>query len=107
MARSKADRERERQEVDWRVRKRLLEALDGVDDWGEALKLALGGPGPDQPGRSYHSNLAFFLQQFAVPAGSDFDERAHYAKLIERLDAAGQLKPDVAGHVISQLREQK
>jgi hypothetical protein len=69
------------------------ERLAALDDYVDAVKLAHSGPGPDQPGRKNHSNLAFFLQQFTVPHGSNSTERSLYLAFVRKLDKAGKLKP--------------
>lgn len=69
------------------------EVLSNLDDYKEARDFAYSGPGPDQPGRKYHSNLAFFLERFYIPGGSNSTERALYLKFLRKIDKAGQLKP--------------
>lgn len=86
--RREARRKAEAEHWDW-----FVEELRDLDDYVQALKLAHTGPGPDQPGRKYHSNLAFFLQQFTVPHGSNSTERALYLEFVRKLDKAGKLKP--------------
>jgi hypothetical protein len=44
-------------------------------------------------GLPYYSNLGFFLGDFTVPSGSSYEERELYLQFIQRLDAAGALKP--------------
>jgi hypothetical protein len=66
----------------------------------------LKAPPPDSPGRPFYTNLAFFLNNsFAIPDGCNLEEIRAYIKLIERLDAAGQLKPDVGTRVIASLKK--
>jgi len=67
-----------------------LGALQTFDD---AVALVGQAPPPDAPGRRFYSNLGFFLNDFAVPNGSGSDERRLYLQLVQRIDAAGGLKP--------------
>jgi hypothetical protein len=60
---------------------------------------------PGSPGRHFYSNLGFFLGEFAVPHGAGRDELVLYLEFIQRIDAAGQLKPDVGKNVERALQD--
>ncbi|MFN0177169.1 MAG: hypothetical protein ACKVZ0_00080 [Gemmatimonadales bacterium] len=99
-----AERRQERDEAQrlaWEVFRPLLKR---VQTYVEALALVHGGPGPDQPGRRYYSNLAFFLQTFAPPGDSSHDEKALYLELIGRFDAEGAIKPGLRVGLEEQMR---
>ena len=59
----------------------------------EVRTLLRESPPPDAPGRGYYSDLRFFIDTFIVPDGSTGAERALYRKLVDKLDANGELKP--------------
>lgn len=102
--RTKAERESERAEADhgvWEVFRTQAAEIRGFAD---ALKLVSEAPSPDSPGRRYYSNLGFFLQGFTVPGGSNNIERGLYLQLIERMDAAGELKPGAGKTIAEALR---
>ena len=69
--------------------------LQGGQDCGEALALALAMPQQDVPVRRFHTNLLSFLQDFTVPKGSTPEERSLYLELIRRFEAGGEVKPGV------------
>jgi hypothetical protein len=66
--------------------------LKALQSFEEALRLVYEAPAPDSPGRSYYSNLGFFLQAFTPPAGASLTEYGYYLEFARRLDAAGKLK---------------
>jgi len=70
----------------------------------EAAELAADAPPPDAPGRRFYSNLTFFLQSFIVPGGSSREERGLYLALVQRMDAAGQLRRGVGARVAAELQ---
>ncbi len=86
----------ERAEKDRRQWELFRPQLEAVATYMEGLRLAHEGPGPDQPGRTFRSNLAFFLSSFVPPMGSSHEEKRLYINLIKRLDAGGELKEGVA-----------
>jgi hypothetical protein len=90
---------------EFRILEDFLTRLDKVSTFVEAERLAIETPPQGSPGRKFYSNLAFFLQSFTVPAGSNYAERRSYLGLIQRLDAAGMLKPGVGKDVEQQLRQ--
>jgi|GEM_PF-1943216 len=90
---TKAQLDHERSEAERREWEIFRPKLDALQTYAEALKLVAEAPRPDAPGRRYYSNLGFFLQAFTVPMGSSHAERALYLQFIQRLDAAGSLKP--------------
>lgn len=84
----------------WASFRSKLDALRTLED---AWSLVAEAPRPDTPGRRYYSNLNFFLEEFRVPMNSTSDEKALYAQFIERLDAAGTLKPGAGQSVLQEL----
>src|SRR5439155_21203725 len=52
---------------------------------GEALEIALSGPGPDRPGRKFHTSLLFFLNEFRKPGEASAAELSLYRALAEKL----------------------
>lgn len=54
--------------------------------------------------RHFWPSLGFFLQSFAVPAGSSREERELYLRFIERLDDSGALKPGAGQKIREDLR---
>lgn len=90
---TKAEYEREFYEAKRRVWEIFRPQLESLYSYTEAHQLVDQAPPPDAPGRTYYSNLAFFLDSFSIPAGSDHIERKLYLQFIQRLDAAGELKP--------------
>jgi hypothetical protein len=69
--------------------------LAAAQNMAHALTLLGEQPAENAPGRRFYSNLGFFLQGFTVPGGSSARERALYLAFVQRLDAAGALKPGV------------
>jgi len=74
----------------WEKFRSILHATENRCD---ALALALAMPRQETPGRKFHTNLLWFLQDFTVPNESNLEERSLYLELIRRFDAAGELKP--------------
>jgi hypothetical protein len=101
---TRAERERERAEAEWRAWEEFRAKLAALESYVDAKLLVAQSPPPDSPGRSYYSNLAYFLQEFAVPAGSSHEERTLYLQFVRRLDSAGALKPGVGEEVGERLR---
>ena len=102
--RTRADREREYEAREKAVWREFIPKLAALQTFADALRLVSQQPPPDSPGRRYYANLRFFLGSFCVPAGSSDTERVSYIRFIERLEAAGELKPDVAARVLKALR---
>jgi hypothetical protein len=50
---------------------------------------------PDSPGRRFFSNLGFFLQTYAPPAGASVSELTEYLRLIQLFDEEGTIKKGV------------
>lgn len=96
---TKAERERERYDASRRAWEVFAPRLERVGSFLEALKLLSDSVPPDTPGRSYYSNLGFFMQTFSPPAGANASELAQYRRLIELFDNEGALKPGVRPHV--------
>ena len=61
--------------------------------------MAVDRPGHNAPGRTFHLNLAFFLEAFTRPIGASSAECELYRRLIARMDSARQLKPGVAAMI--------
>ena len=91
-------------EAEHRVWVYFKEDLEAAAGFAEAQALTLKTPAQGAPGRGYYSNLAFFLREFAVPAGSNQKERTMYLNLVRRIDAARQLKPGVRERLERELR---
>jgi hypothetical protein len=101
---TKAERDRERSEVERRVWDEFRPRLDALQSYAEALQLVVELPPRDAPGRRYYSNLGFFLQEFTVPSDSSYAEKALYLQFIQRLDDPGALKPGAARKIKDDLR---
>jgi hypothetical protein len=100
---TQAERENERAQADRQAWEEFEPRLAGLQTLEDAAQLVAEAPPVDYPGRGYYSNLGFFLQQFTVPNGSNGAERFLYARFIERLDAAGALKPGAAAQILRAL----
>ena len=101
---TKAEREQERTDADRRVWDRFRPQLETLASFAGAQLLVDEAPPPDSPGRRYYSNLGFFLQAFTVPTGSSYAEKALYLQFVQRLDAAGSLKPGTGQKVQEEIR---
>jgi len=101
---TRAEREHEWAQAERRVWEEFQPRLASLQTFEEAAELVLSAPPADSPGRRYYSNLGFFMQQFNVPNGANGTERHLYAQLIQRLDAAGALKPGTAPGILEALR---
>ncbi|MDQ3638996.1 MAG: hypothetical protein M3426_13555 [Actinomycetota bacterium] len=101
---TKTEREQERAVAEQRAWEELRPKLAALESFVDAKLLAGQSPPPDSPGRSYYSNLAFFLQEFVVPGGSSYEERLLYLRFIQRLDSAGALEPGAGEEVGERLR---
>ena len=106
--RTQADRDCERAAAEQRAWEEFLPKLAALQTFAEAQLLVDQAPPPDSPGRRYYSNLGFFLGAFTVPMGSNNTERSHYIVFIivfiNRLEAAGALKPGAAPDILAALR---
>jgi hypothetical protein len=74
----------------WEAFRRRLDALHTLD---QAIRLVNEAPPAFTPGRKYHANLGFFMGAFTVPVRTTYTEKALYLQFIQRLNAAGALKP--------------
>ncbi len=99
-----ARREHEWAEADRRAWNHFRLRLESLNSFVEALLLIREAPPPDSPGRRYYSNLAFFLDEFTIPAGSSREEMELYLRFIQRLEAANALNPGAAQQVQEKLR---
>ena len=59
--------------------------LQVANTLGDALEVALTGPGPDRPGRKFHTSLGFFLSEFRKPGAAGAAELSLYRTLAEKL----------------------
>lgn len=100
---TKAQRGQERSEAERRQWETFRPRLDALQTYVDAMKLMAEAP-PAAPGRSYYSNLGFFLQSFTVPMGSSYGEKALYLQFIQRLDDAGALRPGARIQIEEALR---
>ena len=87
-----AERDAERSEAQQRAWEFFEPKLKALQSFEDALRLVYEAPAPDSPGRSYYSNLGFFLQAFTPPAGASLTEYGYYLQFVRGLDAAGKLK---------------
>jgi hypothetical protein len=101
---TKAQLDHERNEAERREWDTFRPKLDALQTFADAKQLMAEAPRPDAPGRSYYSHLGFFLQAFTVPMGSSYAERTLYLQFIQRLDAAGALKPGAGQQIEQALR---
>jgi hypothetical protein len=76
-----------------------------VDNLPELRKLAQSGPAKGESGGEYYSNLStFVVSEFTkVPSQLATFEKQLYLDLIDRLEAAGQLKDGVKVAIVSAL----
>ncbi len=89
-AERRAELARQDREV-WEGFRPQLAALKTMDDaWALWAQQVSEG----SPGRRYYSNLGFFLNYFARPAGANGAECVLYAAFIDQLGASGVLKPE-------------
>ena len=84
------------EEVAWGEFKARLEVATTL---GEALEIALTGPGPDRPGRKFHTSLSFFLSEFRRPAAAGAAELSLYRDLAEKL-----LKQPLGNEITARLK---
>ncbi len=88
---------RERQAEDDAARRHAWttfhDKVQAAPGFTEAEAILRSAPPQGHPGRKYYSNLGFFLQQFTLPNGANIEEIQLYLGLLERINAAGQLKP--------------
>jgi hypothetical protein len=102
---TKDARDRERADADRHAWEQFHPRLAALTTYDEARLLVSETPPPDSPGRRYYSNLGFFLSGSMVPPlGSSYAEKALYLQFIQRLDAAGALKPGARQKVQEALR---
>jgi hypothetical protein len=84
------------EQVAWAEFKARLEVASTL---GEALEIALTGPGPDRPGRKFHTSLGFFLSEFRKPGAAGTAELSLYRTLAEKL-----LKQPLGNEITTRLR---
>jgi hypothetical protein len=99
MARKRKTAAERRQEFDDAKRRAwnaFVPQLEAVTTYTEAMRLVAASPPPGAPGRTYFSNLAFFLQSFAPPAGAGGAEIAQYLRLLQAFESHGALTADAA-----------
>ncbi len=102
---TKAQQGPELAEAERRVWEEFSAKLSGLHTYLDALTLvAEGAPPPDAPGRRFYANLGTFLQMFQVPVRSSQAEKELYLQLLDRLDAARQLRPGVRQQLEDALR---
>jgi hypothetical protein len=93
MGRTRRERQAQDEAARRQARTAFHDRLRSARDFGEAEAIVAQAPPESHPGRKYYSNLGFFLQTFAPPAGANMEELQLYLGLLERINAAGQLKP--------------
>ena len=77
--------------------------LEAVTSLAEAVLLVKGAPPVGSPDWRYYSNFRAFLRDVnTIPDDSSYEEKALYLKFIQRLDAAGALKPPGVGQKIQE-----
>jgi hypothetical protein len=102
---TKDQRPAEEPELDQQAWEDFLPKLAAAQTYRDALRLWDQAPREGAPGRRYYSNLGFFLQNFAVPEGSNSEERRHYVRLIKRMDAEGWLKRGALEEILAKFAE--
>ena len=63
-----------------------------LQSWEGAVNLWKQAPPPDTPCRALLSNLGHFLHTRSVPVGASYAENVLDLQLLQRMDAAGELK---------------
>jgi hypothetical protein len=102
---TKSEKAQEWETAQRRVWNEFRPKLANLKSFAEAELLVQNeAPPPDSPGRSYYSNLGFFLSSFMVPAQSNVEERKLYLQFIQRLIAAGEVMPEIGNEVEDALR---
>ncbi len=101
---TQAERNQEWWDAAKRVWVEFRPKLAALNSYVDAQLLVRQAPPPDSPGRTFYSNLAFFLAEFHPPFGASRDELELYLELIIRLDDSGQLKPGARQGVEQGLR---
>src|SRR5688572_848259 len=86
------ERRRESENADHQAWQSFYPKLVATQTYIEAVRLLSESPIPDSPGRRYYSNLGFFLQSYAAPAGANGAELIEYRRLIRLFDAEGVLR---------------
>lgn len=85
-----AERQERASRADSEARSAFMPRLAAATTYAGALDLAHESLMPGAV-RKYHSNLAFFLQYFRMPAGASALEREAYKQLFERLVTEGSV----------------
>lgn len=93
------ERRRESEEADQQAWATFYPRLQAIGSLREALLLAAATVAPGRPGRRYFSNLAFFLQSYAPPAGANALELNEYLRLLRAFNAEGALHPGAVEEV--------
>jgi hypothetical protein len=102
---TKAERVAEERALDRRCWEDFLPKLKALGGLADALTLVAQGPGPDEPGRHYYSNLGFFLHYCAFPNGGSFSEWEQYVRLAHKMDEEGVLRPGALAEIELAFRE--
>lgn len=100
---SASERRQESYEADQRAWAAFYPRLAAAQSFKDALLLMADTVPPDTPGRRYYSNLAFFLQSYAPPAGANATELNEYLRLIRIFDSEGALKNGVRHEIEERL----
>jgi hypothetical protein len=101
---TKAEQRAEQNDAERSAWEEFSPKLAAARSYVEARLLLRDMPRPDAPGRCFYTNLVHFLDNFSVPAGASYEEDALYLRLIERLAAARELKPEARERVAKELR---
>jgi hypothetical protein len=101
---TKADRAEERNAANRTAWEKFIPKIRAVQKFVEAQVVVLKGPGPNEPGRHYYSNLGFFLECFSAPGGASYEELQLYLDLIPRLRIEGVVKADALQKAEADLR---
>ena len=102
---TRAERNLEWRRAEGRSWGEFLPKLESLATFADARRVVDEAPPQDTPGRSFYSNLGFFLHTFAPPAGASGTELSLYIQFLQRIDAAGELKPGVKDTLIRVLQE--
>lgn len=89
---TKAEQTAKRDQAKYDAWRFFYPKLEAVQSFEEAMELASTRPHHNDPGRSFYSNLDFFLATFRCPSGSNSSERSEYLRIARKLDEEGNLK---------------
>lgn len=101
---TQAQLRQESYEADRRAWEIFLPQLKAATTLKEAVHLYGSTTPPDSPGRSYYSNLGFFLGNLTAPMGANGTELSQYIRLIDCFEKEGALSTATKTRVEAVLR---